>query len=303
MEIEILDKSTTAAIVVTIFNEASSIKQFFNSIQEQTRKPEEVIFVDGGSTDATIQILKECALSAANFKTQIITSTDRINIAQGRNVGIRHATSRIVAVTDAGCVLDCKWFEEITSPLLADQSLDVVSGWYVPNCKTKFQKQFARLSIPKLTDINPNTFLPSSRSIAFRKSIWERIGGYPEFLTLSAEDTLFDIYLKKAGAKFLFNPKAFVSWSPRKTFRKALWIQFSMGRGDGEAIIGTKAYLFYLIGIVIPPILLTRQQSHKNFILFYSLKTASVFGWIVGLWNHIRKVRHEKQKWEIERQL
>ena len=42
------------------------------------------------------------------------------------------------------------------------------------------------------------TFLPSGRSIAFKKSAWKEVGGYPENL-YTGEDTLFDLKLKEKG--------------------------------------------------------------------------------------------------------
>ena len=54
-------------------------------------------------------------------------------------------------------------------------------------------------------DINPQTFLPSSRSVAFCKTAWEAVGGYPEWLDYS-EDLVFDMALKEDVGNFAFAP-------------------------------------------------------------------------------------------------
>jgi len=76
--------------------------------------------------------------------------------------------------------------------------------------------------------------LPSSRSIAFKKSAWKKVGGYPENLNY-CEDLVFDLKLKKAGLKFAFAPKAIVFWPQKKTLKGAVKQFFNYAVGDGMA--------------------------------------------------------------------
>jgi glycosyltransferase involved in cell wall biosynthesis len=291
------------ALVLTVYNEASSIKRFLQSITKQTLKPDEIILVDGGSSDSTVNILEQAVQDKEINGLKIIKSRNRINIAEGRNIGIRSTTADLIAITDAGCVLNERWFENIIDPFLLNSNLDVVSGWYEPIIISKFQRDFAELSIQRLDKIDPRTFLPSSRSIAFTKKIWQRVGGYPEFLTLSGEDTLFDIYLKRVGARFKFEPSALVGWIPRDSFRKALWIQFSMGRGDGEANINNLVFICYFCALLLPIVLVLRLRNIRLLPLQFCLKIALVTGWILGKWRYFYKIRQKKLIWEKERRL
>lgn len=102
-----------------------------------------------------------------------------------------------------------------------DESVDVVSGWYEADAKNDFERCIAEMTFPRLSEAqkNQDDFLPSSRSVAFKKAAWQNAGGYPEGLTLTAEDTLFDINLKKAGCKFVFAPKAVVYWKVRSNLK------------------------------------------------------------------------------------
>src|SRR5207342_1551058 len=96
------------SLVATVRNEHDTIAAFVESLIHQTRSPDEVIIVDGKSTDGTLEILNRYAREHG-----ITVITEECNIAEGRNIGIRHANSSMVAVTDAGCRVDKAWLEYI----------------------------------------------------------------------------------------------------------------------------------------------------------------------------------------------
>ncbi len=54
--------------------------------------------------------------------------------------------------------------------------------------------------------INPSTYLPPGGSIAFKKELWAAVGGYPEWLTSTGEDTTFDLELKLQGGNWAILP-------------------------------------------------------------------------------------------------
>jgi hypothetical protein len=88
--------------------------------------------------------------------------------------------------------------------------------------------------LPALADIDPASFLPSSRSVAFRKTAWEAVGGYPEWLDY-CEDLIYDLALREQGIRSLFAPNAIALFRPRGSLR-AFWRQyFRYARGDGKA--------------------------------------------------------------------
>ena len=95
-------------------------------------------------------------------------------------------------------------------------------------------------------------FSPSSRSIAFKKEIWEKVGKYPEWLFIG-EDTYFNRKWKKNGAKYFFVKNAIVHWEMRKSWRNLIKQYFRYGRGSG--ISGNKVpfilYPIYLGGLIL----------------------------------------------------
>ena len=76
--------------------------------------------------------------------------------------------------------------------------------------------------------------MPSSRSVAFLKSAWEAVGGYPEWLDY-CEDLVFDLELKRAGRRFAWRPQALVRFRPRQSAGRFFLQYYRYARGDGKA--------------------------------------------------------------------
>jgi cellulose synthase/poly-beta-1,6-N-acetylglucosamine synthase-like glycosyltransferase len=178
------------------------------------------------------------------------------NIAQGRNIAIEYAQNDIIASTDLGCILDKDWLKNIIEPFSSNSNCDVVAGWYEPIATTLLERCIADVSYPKISKIikKPDNFLPSSRSIAFKKDCWKKVGGYPEWL-YTAEDTTFDLNLKKIGCSFIFAPKAIVYWKTRSNIRNFLKQYYLYGKGDGEGRIFRiqylDIYLSWMLGMLL----------------------------------------------------
>mgnify|MGYP001032600466 CR=1 FL=1 len=99
------------SVVITVRNEEDSILDLLNSLENQSLKPYEVIIVDGGSKDRTVEITKSFITSRNSFKLIVAEGANR---SEGRNIGISAATSDIIAITDAGVIVDKHWLENLT---------------------------------------------------------------------------------------------------------------------------------------------------------------------------------------------
>jgi glycosyltransferase involved in cell wall biosynthesis len=115
------------SLIATVMNEEESIDGFLESILSQSRRPDEVVLVDGGSVDRTVQRIQ----SYLGGEVPIRLFVQRgCNISEGRNRAVREARHDVIAVTDAGCTLDPEWLRELSQPMEQDTGIDVVAGIY-----------------------------------------------------------------------------------------------------------------------------------------------------------------------------
>lgn len=221
----------TSVLITTCFREADAIDAFLDAVLSQTRAPDRIVILDAGSDDGTLERIQARIDHGAPITLLVEPGANR---SVGRNQAIRAAQADLIAVTDVGAIPRPDWFERIIAPLERDETVDVVSGFYRPDARTTWEDAVASATVPTEREIDPETFLPSSRSVAFRRSVWEAAGGYPEDLWHN-EDTPFDLAMKQAGARFVFEPAAVVEWRPQTSLRR-LYTQFNRyARGDAQS--------------------------------------------------------------------
>ncbi|MCJ7621723.1 MAG: glycosyl transferase family 2, partial [Anaerolineae bacterium] len=124
---------------------------------------------------------------------------------------------------------------------------------FLPDPQTVFEMAMGATVLPMESDVDPQRFLPSSRSVAFRREAWQEVGGYPPWLDF-CEDLVFDFALRGAGRKFHFAPGAVAYFRPRGSLRAFGRQYYQYARGDGKADLWRRRhairYLTYLL--VIP---------------------------------------------------
>ena len=213
------------SLVTTVKDAAEEIGPFLASLATQTRQPDEVIVVDGGSTDGTLEHLREAS-------GIMLLEEPGANISRGRNLAIAAATHDAIALTDADCVLEPTWLERIVAPL--DDGADVAMGFYRPVSPTFLEACVAAVNLPDAEDIDPDRFMPSGRSVAFTRQALTAAGGYPEWLDIG-EDMYVDLRWRALELDLRFVPDAIVHWRLRPTLR-GTWVQyFRYARGDAIA--------------------------------------------------------------------
>ncbi|GAA3896119.1 glycosyltransferase [Leifsonia kafniensis] len=239
----------SATLIMTLLNEASGIETFLQSLTTQTVLPSEIVIVDGGSTDSTLSILR--AWQPPSGVTLVLEELPGAGISQGRNRAIELASFEKILVTDAGTQVNSDWVEKILAGL---ESAEVASGFFEPLAGTFFSTLIAAVITPTITEIDPEKFLPSSRSIGFSTKAWRRGGKYPEWLDY-CEDLIFDIAMRDAGVTFRFVPDAIVRWEGRPSFTAFAKQYYRYARGDGKAQLWARRHAIrygaYLGGLAL----------------------------------------------------
>ena len=215
------------SVICTVRNEAASLPALLRSLAAQSRKPDEVVLCDAGSTDPTARIARSFS---KKLRLRFLVSKNA-NIAKGRNTAIRAAKGPLIASIDGGCIADRHWLRNLLA-VRARTRADVVAGTFQPLARTRFGTAAGLLICPDPARL-PADWPPSSRSALYTKAAWKRVSGYPEDL-YTAEDTVFNRRLKAAGFRYAVARGASVRWQQRETPR-ALGKQFLLyGRGDGQ---------------------------------------------------------------------
>ncbi len=241
------------AVIITVLNEAETIAALLDALGTQTRPPDEIIVVDGGSTDGTVDILRGYA---DRLPLRVIVRPG-VNISQGRNIAIRESRAPIIACTDAGVRMPPDWLEHLVAPWDRGDNPPASAGFFLPDPHTTFELALAATTLPLREEIAPERFLPSSRSVAFTREAWARVGGYPEWLAYS-EDVVFDLRLRALVGEFAWSPDAVVYFRPRPTLRAFFRQYRNYAFGDGQAdlwrlrhAIRYGTYLVALPGLVL----------------------------------------------------
>ncbi len=219
-----------ASIIVLTLNQLGYTKRCLESIEKHTSVPYEVIVVDNGSSDGTIQFLQQWVSKAENRR--VVYNADNLGFAKGSNIGIARANGQYIVLVNNDVVVTPKWLERLLACAARDASIGIVgaltnavSG---PQCVEQpvydteslvglddFAKDWAQRHLGQRT--------PAVRVVGFcmlvRKSVIDNIGGFDERFGLgNFEDDDFCLRSALAGFKTMIARDCFVHHYGSRTF-------------------------------------------------------------------------------------
>ena len=202
------------SVVVPVRDEEHSIRELLDSLLSQTRPPDQIVITDGGSVDATPQIIEEYIQKGAPVR---LIRAGAALPGRGRNLGAAAAEFEWLAFTDAGIRLNQDWLEALVARAAQDSSIDVVYGSWEPVTDTFFKECAAIAYVPPPSPREGIVARPRFiASTLLRREAWSKVNGFPEDLR-SAEDLIFMDRVEDAGYKAVFEPRAQVHWDLRPT--------------------------------------------------------------------------------------
>src|SRR5688572_5114578 len=204
------------SVIVPVRDEEDSIRELLDSLLAQTHPPDEIVITDGGSVDATPQIIESYKQKGVPVK---LIRAGAALPGRGRNLAAAAANFEWLAFTDGGIRLAKDWLEALVLEAREDQSTDIVYGHVEPVTDTFFTEcaAIAYVPPPKPQEdvVARPRFIASS---LLRREAWAKVKGFPENLR-SAEDLLFMNRLESAGYRAVFEPRAQVYWRLRSTLQ------------------------------------------------------------------------------------
>lgn len=196
------------SVIIPVYNGQNVISNCLKALLNQNypKNKYEIIVVDDGSTDDTVEIFSK-------FKKVRLIKQKHSGPAVARNFGASKSKGDILLFTDADCVQPKDWVRNMIEPF-KDEEIAGVSGTYKTLNKGSLIARFAGYEIEERhKSLSKKRFLDfiGTFSAGYRKKIFQKYGGFDtSFATSSGEDPELSFRMHKAGFKMVFQPKAFV---------------------------------------------------------------------------------------------
>jgi len=224
------------SVIVVVKNGEKTIRQCLDSILHQDfDKSFELIVVDGGSADGTIDIVQQ-------YDVRLIKDHNG-TIAHSRNVGITASMGKYIAFTDSDCVVERNWLKLLFNSMQSEPNIIAVGG---PNLVIDADPPFG-----KVVGYMQGTFLgsggsPQSFALTNQKFVYSIPNCNVMYQKrIFAEETFDDTFnvgedcdlnyrLNQKGCSFLYMPNVIV-WHHRpndfkRFFKKMFSYGYAMGR-------------------------------------------------------------------------
>ena len=196
-------KDMLISIIIRTYNEENNIGKLLTLIKQQKLSYNyEIIIVDSGSTDKTVNIAKE-------FNVKIIKiKPEEFSFGYSLNKGIEESVGSVCVFVSAHCFpTNEKWLEELVTPLLENKRIGLVYGKQRGGDTSKFsEKEIFKKWYPDNVDGIQYHPFSNNANTAIRKNIWEECK-YDETLT-GLEDLDWAKKILNKGFLIYYNPEA-----------------------------------------------------------------------------------------------
>ena len=240
------------SIIVPVKNEASSIELCIESLIAQVYPNEcyEIIIVDNGSTDGTLQLIgKYCDY----YSLKLINSDGR-SISAVRNEGVSSAVGIIFAFIDGDCIADPMWLSygiDILKSHAKGASVGFAAA--IPTVKDSWVEQtWYFLSSSRNAYSTKEVDWLSSFNILILRRVFEEVGGFNEIL-LTCEDVDLGLKIKNLNYTQYMSDNIYIqhlgeSKTILEFFNREVW----RGKSEIEHYHSSKKAARDTLSVIIP---------------------------------------------------
>lgn len=220
-----------ASIVIPNHNGQRFIDTLFRALQAQTFQDFEVLFIDDASSDNSVAYLEEhysphiaegASSGDSRFQLRIIANRTNQGFVSSCNQGASIARGRILVMLNNDTEPEADWLAELVTAVCANPSTAIVTSKTllfdkrdhlhttgdmlgrdgIPYNRGVWQKDRGQF------DEQPFIFGGSGCASAYRRDVWEMLGGFDEDFWMYLEDVDYAFRVQLAGWDAVFAPKA-----------------------------------------------------------------------------------------------
>lgn len=244
-------------VVIPMKDERDYIAKCLESLinQDYPKTLMEIIVVDGGSTDGSLEIVAGFMKHHANIK---LSGGPGINCPAGMNVGIKEAGGEVIAKVDAHGYIPSDYISVAVSHLKEHADVKCVGGPIRPLARGMMAQAgvFARSSVfgvgRGVYSMGKSAkFVDSVQCGLYKRDIFDKIGLFDEALQFG-EDEEINWRIRKSGYKILSTPDITFYYFPRPTFKDLFKQYYNYGRLRVQVI--RKHPAFFRLKHATPPL-------------------------------------------------
>jgi len=197
------------SVIIPTLNEEKYLPRCLESLVNESRKaPAEIIVVDGGSKDGSVQLAKQ-------YADKVLLEPAR-PVGAARNVGAKHAEGEILAFIDADTMAGKNWLEEIAETFRSTRRAVGVTGPTHPYEGTQLDKLAYHVATGWAQRLSLRFGRPhvAGLNCAYRRKAFWDAGGFDENRVLS-EDVMLSLRMRHQG-QIVFNPEMIAYTSLRR---------------------------------------------------------------------------------------
>ena len=205
----------TVSVVVRALNEAEHLPRLLDGFAHQTMQPDEIVLVDSGSTDGTVEIAERAGLTISHIRPGDFT------FGRALNQGCEAAKGEILVFVSAHVYpSDTRWLEELLAPF-ANPRVASVYGRQTGDERTSFsEQQLFESWFPASSEHAQSHPFCNNANCAIRKTWWEQIP-YDEALP-GLEDIAWANEMQQRGGLLSYAADAAVVHVHEESFRQTL---------------------------------------------------------------------------------
>lgn len=207
------------SVIIVNYNGRTFLEKCFSSLLLQSYPVMEIIFVDNGSKDGSIEYIKKEFPSVI-----IIANNENFGFAKGNNIGIKTAKGELIATLNTDTEVKPQWLEELVNAMVSDENVGMCAskmllmkdpeiidstGILISRSGTGWDRGIFERDVGQYESME-EVLGPCAGAALYRMSMLDKIGLFDEDFIAYYEDIDLAFRGRLAGWKCLYVPKAVV---------------------------------------------------------------------------------------------